>query len=199
MTRWAESGRAGQGREYAARFAALAASGADMHGEATRCVAVQPPPARVLDAGCGTGRVAIRLAELGYEVTGVDIDASMLAEASAAAPHLTWLQGDLAEFAGGGSFDLVLAAGNVIPLVAPGTEQAVVANLAAQLAPAGGLLAGFGLEPACLPIPEAPVSLVAYDVMCSAAGLELADRWSTWDGQPYTGGGYAVSLHRARP
>jgi SAM-dependent methyltransferase len=196
VTRWDQSGGAGQGRQYAARFEELAASGVDMHGEATRCTLVQPPPARVLDAGCGTGRVAIRLAELGFDVVGVDVDPSMLTEAAAAAPGLTWIEADLASFTGSAGFDLVVAAGNVIPLVAPGTEAAVVANLAAQLAPGGALLAGFGLDAAHLPIPEAPVSLPGFDIMCSAAGLVLEQRWATWDGLPYDGGGYAVSLHR---
>ena len=31
-----------------------------------------PPPARVLDVGCGTGALAARLAERGYEVVGLD-------------------------------------------------------------------------------------------------------------------------------
>jgi SAM-dependent methyltransferase len=196
VTRWDTSGGAGKGREYAARFEALAATGVDVHGEASCCVGVHAPPARVLDAGCGTGRVAIRLAELGFEVVGVDVDASMLAEAAAAAPGLTWVEADLASFAGPGGFDLVVAAGNVIPLVATGTEAAVVANLAAQLVPGGALLAGFGLDAAHLPIPEAPVTLAGYDAMCAATGLVLEQRWATWDGQPYDGGGYAVSLHR---
>ncbi|WP_372343101.1 methyltransferase domain-containing protein [Streptomyces sp. KL116D] len=32
----------------------------------------------MLDAGCGTGRVTIRLSELGYDCVGFDLDASML-------------------------------------------------------------------------------------------------------------------------
>ena len=47
---------------------------------------------------------------------------------------------------------MVVAAGNVIPLVAAGTEASVVAALAAQLVPGGLLVAGFGLHPDFLPI-----------------------------------------------
>ncbi|HSV73654.1 MAG TPA: class I SAM-dependent methyltransferase [Chthonomonadales bacterium] len=36
---------------------------------------------RVIDLACGTGNVAFRLAECGYEVTGVDISAAMVGEA----------------------------------------------------------------------------------------------------------------------
>jgi SAM-dependent methyltransferase len=40
-----------------------------------------PPPARVLEAGCGRGALAAALAELGYDVTGVDRSAEMAAAA----------------------------------------------------------------------------------------------------------------------
>lgn len=204
------------GEAYDARFAALAAAGADVHGEASFVAALVPPPARILDAGCGTGRVAIRLAELGYDCVGIDVDEGMLAQARRGAPHLTWLLADLVDLAdladgaegadGAGAvqvagtqgFDLVVAAGNVIPLVAPGTEEAVVAGLARLLAPAGSLVAGFGLTPGYLPIAEAPVTLGGYDAMCAAAGLDLVQRFATWSGEAYAGGGYAVSVHRRR-
>ena len=211
MTRWSDADRAVDGAAYDARFAALAAEGADVHGEARLCTVLVPTPALVLDAGCGTGRVAIRLAELGYACVGVDVDASMLEQARVRAPDMHWLQADLADLAphpgdtGGGPiaaagvtdpFDLVVAAGNVIPLVAAGTEAVVVAGLAALLAPGGLLVAGFGLHPDYLPIPEAPVSLAGYDAMCDAAGLVLEQRFATWSGDAYDGGGYAVSVHR---
>jgi 2-polyprenyl-3-methyl-5-hydroxy-6-metoxy-1,4-benzoquinol methylase len=41
-----------------------------------------PPPARVLEAGCGRGALAVALAELGYTVTGVDRDPEMAAAAT---------------------------------------------------------------------------------------------------------------------
>ena len=189
-----------RGRAYAARFEQIAAAGTDVHGEASLAADLVPAPARVLDAGCGTGRVAIRLAELGYPVVGVDVDEAMLAVARRRAPELTWLQGDLAALDQVmhplDAFDLVLAAGNVIPLVTPGTEASVVAGLARRLRFDGLLLAGFGVHPAYLPIDHAPVSVDSYDAMCAAAGLVLVQRWSTWDRRPYEGGGYAVSVHR---
>ena len=40
-----------------------------------------PPPARVLDAGAGTGAISLLAAELGYEVTALDLSAAMLARA----------------------------------------------------------------------------------------------------------------------
>lgn len=205
MTRWAQvagdDAGAADGARYQERFDALAASGAHVHGEADR-VAALLPAGRVLDAGCGTGRVGIELARRGYDVVGVDVDPGMLAHARAVAPDLPWVQADLAALDPvvhglGAPFDLVVAAGNVVPLVAHGTEAEVVRRLAAVLVPGGLLVAGFGLDAAHLPLDEAPFGLAEYDSWCAAAGLEPVMRFSTWDGDAFDGGGYAVSVHRA--
>jgi SAM-dependent methyltransferase len=200
-TRWQQLTGGSTGEDYAARFAKLASSGKDMHGEATFCAGLVAPGSPILDAGCGTGRVAIRLAELGYDVVGVDVDESMLAVARREAPGLAWVTGDLAALpetvTARAPYDVVVMAGNVVPLLAPGTLPETVGGLAGLLAPQGALVAGFGLDPAHLP-PGCPVTtLVEYDAAATAAGLELAERWSTWEGQPFrVEDGYAVSVHR---
>ncbi|MFE9445764.1 class I SAM-dependent methyltransferase [Streptomyces sp. NPDC006602] len=200
--RWAELTGGHAGEAYSQRFARLAASGHDIHGEATFCAALLKPAARILDAGCGTGRIAIRLAELGHDCTGVDVDPSMLAVARRDAPTQEWLLGDLARLDALGlnpGFDLALAAGNVIPLLARGTESAVVRQLAAVLRPAGLLVTGMGLDAAHLPLPEPTVALTEFDHWCTQAGLTLRQRYATWSGDPYYQGcGYAVSVH-SRP
>ncbi|WP_326641216.1 methyltransferase domain-containing protein [Streptosporangium sp. NBC_01755] len=226
-SRWADIAGDDAGERYAARFARLAESGADTHGEARLCAGLLPPGARVLDAGCGTGRVAIRLAELGYDCVGVDLDASMLEVARRTAPELPWILadisdisdisdlGDLSDFGGsadpaervvsgerrgqGERFDMVVAAGNVIPLLAHGTEARTVAGLAALLRPGGLLVSGFGLDTAHLPLASATVTLADYDTWCQASGLAPLRRLATWDGAPYDGGGYAVSVHIRTP
>ncbi|MFJ2738245.1 class I SAM-dependent methyltransferase [Streptomyces sp. NPDC087440] len=200
--RWARLTAGQAGEDYARRFAQLAEAGHDVHGEAAFCAALLKPAARVLDAGCGTGRIAIRLAELGHHCTGVDIDSSMLAVARRNAPAQDWLLGDLARLDTLGltpEFDLVLAAGNVIPLLAPGTEPTVVGHLASLLRPGGLLVTGMGLDAAHLPLPEPPLTLADFDHWCTEAGLTVRHRYATWDGAPYApGGGYAVSVH-SRP
>ncbi len=65
----------------------------------------------------------------------------------------------------------------------------MVANLARHLAPGGALVAGFSLQPGRL-------DLARYDACAATAGLVLAERWATWDRQPFQGGDYAVSVHR---
>ncbi len=197
MSRWADVSGGASGRDYAERFARLADSGRDMHGEAAFCAGLLEPGARVLDAGCGTGRVALRLDQLGFDCTGVDLDESMLDVARGLAPDLQWLHADLAELDRSldGLFDLVVAAGNVIPLVAAGSEPAVIGQLAARLAPHGVLVTGFGLDAAHLPLAQAPFGLGEYDGWCTAAGLVLVQRFATWAADPFAGGGYAVSVH----
>ncbi len=147
-------------------------------------------PGRVLDAGCGTGRTTIEIARRGHEVTGVDLDPSMLAEARRAAPGLDWVEADLASLAlPRSAYDIGLLAGNVLVFVAPGTEGAVVRRVAAHVRPGGLVVAGFRLE-------ARGYGLAAYDEDCAAAGLALRDRWATWDRAPFPeGGDYAVSLH----
>jgi SAM-dependent methyltransferase len=200
-SRWQDLTGRTSGADYAARFAKLAASGADVHGEATFCAALASPGARVLDAGCGTGRVAIRLAEQGFAVVGIDVDDSMLAVAREQAPGLRWVLGDLADasdlLADEHPFDLVLLAGNVVPLVAEGTLPDVVRSLVSVLAPEGVLVAGFGLNAAHLP-PGCPVTpLQEYDAVLASHGLRVTDRFATWDAQPFEdGAGYAVTVAR---
>ena len=107
-----------RGAEYDARFDRLARAGHDVHGEASFVMGFQP--ATVLDAGCGTGRVAIELHRRGVEVVGVDLDRSMLETACEKQPDIEWYRSDLSSFLLPGpddasvarQFDLVVAAGN---------------------------------------------------------------------------------------
>ena len=234
--RWPADVDPDRAARYAARFAALAADGVDVHGEATFCAALVEPGARVLDAGCGTGRVAIRLAQLGFVCVGVDNDEHMLAQARAASAVFDWTYDDRGPGSAGpgpvapewaradlscldrepslergsslddkpepvgdriaGPFDLVVAAGNVVPLVAPGTEAATILELARALAPDGVLVTGFGIDAEHLPLDQAPFGLADYDRWCATAGLRLVERFATWARDPYDGGGYVVNVHR---
>ena len=185
---WLARDEVPRGADYDARFARVAESGQYMHGEADRAMAYMPRS--VLDAGCGTGRVAIELARRGVDVVGVDLDPQMLAVARRKAPLLEWVLGDLAEVDLGRPFDVVLAAGNVMTFLTPGTEEAVVGRLTRHLSPGGLLVAGFQLKPGGL-------ALETFDAYCATAGLHLRERHATWEGAPYLGGDYAVSVHAA--
>ena len=85
---------------------------------------------RILDAPCGIGRVAIPLARLGFEVTGIDFSSHLVdvAKKKAEAFNLTaararFLVGDMRELGSKfapGSFDVVL---NVFTSIGYGSEE----------------------------------------------------------------------------
>ena len=198
-TLWSEvSGGPGAATAYQRRFDDLAASGMDIHGEAAFVASLVAPPARVLDAGCGTGRVAIQLTALGYHCMGVDADPAMIEVAEHRDPSTTWVRQDLSRLQlRSQAFELAVLAGNVIPLLAPGTLLATVQRLAAHLQPGGLLVAGFGLDAEHLPkrCPVTPVD--DYDRACEVSGLTFTRRYSTWDRLTWRpDSGYAVSVHR---
>jgi len=175
------------GESYQRRVDQLAASGVHVHGEAD--FVDRFAPSSVLDAGCGTGRVAAELSRRGYDVVGIDRDASMIATARALAPDVDFRVVDVADAHLGRTFPLVLMAGNV-PLFTPeGTQAALVAGCARHLDPGGRLVAGFQLGRG--------YGLDRYDADCATAGLERELRYATWDAQPFDpAGDYAVSVHR---
>ena len=183
-TRWGQDAPRDAG-DYDAQWDRLAARGIDPHGEVA--FLMEYAPASVLDAGCGTGRVAIELSRRGVAATGVDLDDTLLAAATAKAPHLSWHLADLATVDLGRTFDVVVLAGNVMIFVAPGSERTVLTNLRRHVAPGGRLVAGFQVRPERLP-------LTTFDADATASGLTLLERFAGWDRDPYTGGEYAVSV-----
>lgn len=185
------------GENYQQRFDALAAEGKDVHGEARFILSYSPES--VLDAGCGTGRVALELARNGVLVVAVDRERSMLAVAASRAAglereldgglRLRFVEADLTALDLESTFDVAVMAGNVPLFADQGTEHELVERVAHHLRPGGLLVAGFQLDRS--------YGLERYDLHCAAARLELAERYSTWSRDPYVeGGGYAVSVHR---
>jgi len=187
--RWLQE-RSVSGDTYDATYERRAAAGENVHGEAD--FVERFAPKSVLDAGCGTGRVGRELARRGCDVAGVDLDPEMLSTARQKAPSVDWRLADLTTVDLGRTFDAIVMAGNVMIFLAPGTETAVVANMARHLHAGGVLIAGFQLMPGRL-------SIETYDKLAADASLSLAERWSTWDCDAWVpGGGYAVSVHRGR-
>lgn len=172
--------------EYDARWQRLAAQGGNIHGEAD--FLGRYSPRSVLDGGCGTGRVGIELARRGVDVVGVDVDATMLAAARAKAPDVSFLEADLAELALARTFDLVALPGNVMIFVEAADRGRVLRRCAEHLDVGGLLVAGFQLGRG--------VTLADYDAFATGAGFDLVERYATWDGEPFAGGDYVVSVHR---
>ena len=187
MTRWLDATGGSRGASYDEAFRELAASGADVHGEAALVAGLVQPGARVLDAGCGTGRVAVELARRGHDVAGADNDVSML-EVARRSARVRWYDADLATLDLPERFDLVVAAGNVVVFLAEGTEQEVLRRLAAHLVPGGLLVSGWRTD---------RLAAQAYDRLAAGAGLEPVERWSTWDRDPWRDDAdWCVAVHR---
>lgn len=191
VPRWFTDHREGHAQWYIERFRTMAADGADLAGEARLIDAMVAAHSRILDAGCGPGRVGAELYARGHTVVGVDVDEALIAAAREDYPGPTWLTADLStlELPGQAPFDAVVAAGNVLPFVAPGTEPRVLARIAAQVRADGVVVIGFGLDRG--------YSLADFDGHCAAAGLRLEHRFATWDLRRWTPeAGFAVTVLR---
>lgn len=99
-------------------------------------------PGTALDAGCGSGTEAIWLARQGWRVTGADISAAALTEASANAAsasvpdRVTWIEVDLTVWEPDGRFDLV-ATNYAHPTI---PQLAFFERISGWVAPGGTLL-----------------------------------------------------------
>ncbi|CRK49646.1 SAM dependent methyltransferase [Rhodococcus sp. RD6.2] len=177
MTRWKRERDEDASRAYVTRFEELAEQGADLHGESRMVDALLARGSRVLDAGCGTGRVGAELARRGHRVTAVDLDPVLL-DAARATGLLDVVQADLAELdLPEETFDAVVAAGNVMVFVEPGTERLVCERLAAHLRPGGVLVTGFATD--------RPYTVDDFDRDLVAAGFRVEQRFATWDLRPW--------------
>lgn len=179
-----------RGDRYERTYELRAAAGEEVHGEAN--FVMRFSPTSVLDAGCGTGRVGRELRRRGVDVVGVDVDAEMLETARARCPSVEWIEGDISAISLGRKFDIVLMAGNVINFVIPERRQRALENLVQHLRPEGLVINGHSIRPdGCPP--------ATFEDWAKALNLELIERWSTWDQDPFTEGSeYGLTVHRLR-
>ncbi len=181
---------------YIERFRSMARAGDDLAGEARLVDAMVPRRARILDAGCGPGRVGGSLAVAGHDVVGVDVDPALIEAAEQDHPGPLWIVGDLAELDLPSQgittpFDAIVCAGNVLPFLAPSTRGEVLKRLRTHLAPGGraaiGFAAGRGYE------------FSEFFEDAAAAALEPDQLLSTWDLRPFTDdSAFLVALMRGR-
>jgi SAM-dependent methyltransferase len=168
---------------YIKRWRDMVASGVDVAGEARLIDAVVPRGARILDAGCGTGRVGGFLAGAGHDVVGVDLDPELIAAARQDHPGSRWLVCDLADLdlpAVGtpAGFDAAVCVGNVMTFLAPTTRPEVLRRLRAHVRAGGRVVVGFGAGRG--------YEYDAFFADAAAAGLTLEVTLGTWDLRPFT-------------
>lgn len=176
--RWVTETKPGHSEWYVERFRTMARDGADLDGEARLVDAMVGRGARILDAGCGPGRIGGSLHERGHRVVGVDFDPVLIAAAKEDHPGPRWLTADLAalDLAAENEaqpFDAIVCAGNVMVFLAPGTETDVLRAFRAHLAADGFAVVGFRVGD------ELP--LADFDTAVAAAGLRIEHRFATWD------------------
>lgn len=177
-TRWVTDTSESHSEWYIERFRRMAAEGADLAGEARMIDAMVPRGARVLDAGCGPGRVGAELHARGHTVVGVDADPALIEAARLDHPGPRWLVSDLADLdlpalGEPEPFDAAVLAGNVMLFLAPDTEVDVLCRVAAHVRPDGFVVVGFHVDRA--------LALDDFDRHVDAAGLVIEHRFATWD------------------
>ena len=195
LTRWVTDHDESHSTWYIERFRRMAAEGVDLAGEARMVDAMLPRHARVLDAGCGPGRVGAELNRRGHTVVGVDADPALIEAAEADHPGPRWLVADLAEldlaaqgepepFDGGRprrQRDDVRGAGVRAARARPGRRT-----------PAHGRLRRDRVRrrPRLRTVDD-------LDVHAAAAGLLKEHRFATWDLRPWhDDADFAVSVFR---
>ncbi|WP_253858174.1 class I SAM-dependent methyltransferase [Prauserella alba] len=167
---------------YIERMRGLARAGDDLAGEARLVDALAPRGARILDAGCGPGRVGAALAAAGHDVVGVDVDPALIAAAEQDYPGPQWLVGDLAELdlparEIPAPFDVIVCAGNVMPFAAPSTRGTVLRRFRDHVAPDGRVAVGFGTDRG--------YSADDFFADSAEAGFDTDHALSTWDLRPF--------------
>lgn len=177
-TRWVTDTKHDHSQWYIDRFRSMAAEGVDLGGEARLVDAMVAPGSRILDAGCGPGRVGAVLHDRGHTVVGVDADPALIAAADADHPGPRWLVADLAELdlpslGEPEPFAAAVLAGNVMLFLAPGSETDVLGHVARHVVADGFIVVGFRAN--------RELTLPRFDECVAEAGLRIEHRFATWD------------------
>jgi len=154
-------------------------------------------PREVLDLGCGTGRVAIRLARRGHRVTALDVEERFLEEAQRRAQargvEIETVVGDARTFELDRRFDLVLAPMQLVQLFHGTDERLAMLHAAVRHLRPGGQFAGA--------LMELEDEAVADEYIPPVPDMREVDGW-VYSSQPVAlrpvEGGAAISLDRVR-
>ncbi|QCB28413.1 class I SAM-dependent methyltransferase [Corynebacterium endometrii] len=181
MPTWKEvtSANPAHSHNFARRWKTLEAEGTDIHGEARLADAMSERGSRILDAGCGTGRVGGELIRRGHDVTGIDVDPILIDYATKDHPDGKWIVGDLSsDPLPESAFDLAVCAGNVMGFVAIEGRKPALENLFTSLKPGGRLVVGFGSGRGW--------DFTDFLAMAEECGFRVDSTFSSWDLKRFT-------------
>jgi len=147
----------------------------------------------LLELGCGTGRIAIPIAEAGLEVVGVEISRDMLAVAqrkvAALAPEIaariTLIQGDMVDFSLDHRFDLAIVPFRTfLCLMTIEDQKRALINIRRHLNPDGRLILNF-FDPDLREILDYNEQMRNVQKLMNrfsrpATGNQVVE-WSSWD------------------
>ena len=145
-------------------------------------------PVDVLDAGCGPGLYAVRLARLGYRVTGVDVGSAVLRHARSLARDshvkVAFRQADLRHLDYRAEFDCALLVYYILEAFRRPQQDVVLRRLAAALRPGGRLVAELRVRPDQPPGRLSAWEYVPFSVLADRRHLLLTD--ATYDDDAHT-------------
>ena len=132
---------------------------------------------RALELGIGTGRVALPLAARGIPVHGIELSRAMVARlrAKPGGDAIGITIGDFATAEAEGTFTLAYLPRNTIMNLTTQAAQVACFHFRA-------IDGSIHLQS----IPFRDVWPAELDLMAEVAGLVLSERWSGWEGQPFT-------------
>ena len=198
-TRWEQTVTGDRWDFYVNRFAREFSDGTDLEGEARFVDVLAPRHGRLLDAGCGTGRIAAALHRMGHHAIGADRDGGLVEIAIGRYPGPSFVIADLLSLtpeilsAAGGPeiLDVIVLAGNVMVYLAPGTERDVLRTLTALLVPGGRMVTGFATD--------RDYTVADLDRDAAAVGLITQHRFASWHLDPWVADAdWAVTVLRRR-
>lgn len=180
MTTWKEltDNNPAHSENYAQRWRNLANAGNDIYGEARLIDAMAERGAKILDAGCGQGRVGGYLSQQGHKVLGTDLDPILIGYAKQDYPEAEWTVGDLSvDPIPDTDFDLIVSAGNVMGFLADDGRKPALENIHRVLATDGRAVIGFGAGRGW--------TFGDFLETASEVGLELENAYESWDLKPF--------------
>jgi SAM-dependent methyltransferase len=183
--RWELSGDRNAG--YAEKFTEMLDTGQDVDAEARLADVLAPRGARILDAGAGLGRVGAGLQRRGHQVTAVEKDPALITLCRQRFPDLPVVVSDILGLspellqAHGApvEYDVITLVGNVIVLLAEGTEVRALRTLRDLLAPGGRILVGYHLSGG--PAMGRSYPFAEFEAEAEATGLVVDQHFGSYE------------------